>query len=110
MLVDDDGGSLTPVLAAWQRYKREPLIGAYLAKDPEAIASDAVRSGRLAMDVLDHVVDTRLQVFEFVDVDHDGTVAARVIDRLPWRLWMRTEDVGEGHLARLRDRLGIVQI
>ena len=107
MLVD---GKPSQVFAAWQRHKSEPQIGAYMARPLDGISRDAARTGQLAADILEHLVDTRLQVFEFIDVAEDGRITPRPMDRLPWRLWMRPKDVGDENLARLRDRLGTVQI
>jgi hypothetical protein len=109
----NDGGLIddraTPVegIIVWQR--RQP--GATGSGTIEPPYEDTVRYvgevGRLALDILDQLTQSRLRIFDLMDLKADGTWTTRPLTTTPWLWWFRRGDVSERSLELLSTRFGM---
>jgi len=94
-------------MGVWARRTKRVDWGGHHSVAHAAMAQHVLGVGGLALDVLDYLVATRLEIFDFLRIEDDGTVTPLPINAIPWQFWMRPSDVGEANLHRLRERLGV---
>lgn len=94
-------------MAVWARRAKRLDSGGYHMAEHKIIAERMRSIGGLALDVLDYLITTRLEIFDFLRFEDNGTLTPLPLTTIPWQFWMRAGDVGEQHLNRLRDRLRV---
>ena len=62
---------------------------------PEEIVRTAAGTGRLATDLVDAFIHSRLALFDSVEFADDGSVVALRPTHLPWTIWLRKFDLPE---------------
>jgi hypothetical protein len=98
--VEDDVDAVTeetprrsPSLAAWLRGgKAFEGRGEFGLSAPELVRT-AAGTGRLAIDLIDAFVHSRLTLFDAIELDEKGDVVALGPIRLPWTIWLREADL-----------------
>jgi hypothetical protein len=94
-------------IVVWRRF-RPGAEGFGQIEPPYAETADYVaRRGRLALDVLRYLVDTRVNVFELADFRADGTWTLKPMRQTPWLWWFDKNDVAETTLTHLSKRFGV---
>ncbi len=61
----------------------------------------------VALDVLEHPVDSRLRMFELIDLRADGSWTLRPLQTTPWQWWFDKNDVSESSRAVLSSRFNL---
>jgi hypothetical protein len=124
-LVADDGAEIAPSIAVWYRRKPEGVGHGDTNLTPEEVAREAEARGHLAVDLVEHIVNSNLALFNAVEFDKDGKLALKPPIRsaeaddgttqtyhrfsLPWKFWFaHRTDVSEETLILLQERFGIV--
>lgn len=93
-LVEDRGRRIDGIVV-WMR-KRSAAHGFGQIEPPYKDSADYIaRLGRLALDVLRYLVDTRVNVFDLVDLRADGSWSPRPPEHPPWLWWFNKNDLGE---------------
>jgi hypothetical protein len=103
----EDRSDVEAQMVVWKQRSDDVDVGAAYDFAHEQMASNVVAVGNLALDAMDYIVATRLALFDHVRFEDDGSVTPLPMRSIPWQFWMRTDDVGEENLARLRDRLRV---
>ena len=94
-------------MGVWARRTKGLEAGGYHAMEHKDFATQVRGVGGLALDMLDYLIDTRLEIFDFLQFEDDGRVTTRQLNAIPWQFWMRSGDVGQENITRLRDRLHV---
>jgi hypothetical protein len=106
VLTDDEQTELGH-LVVWRRKVGLPE-GFHAIEPPfEPIADWLDHIGKIALEVIDFLARQRLQIFEHVEINPDGSWRPRPIDGLPWIWWLRSDDLSEEDRAVLADRFGL---
>jgi hypothetical protein len=63
--------------------------------------------GRLAIDLLDHLIDSRLRFFELLDLQPDGSITPLRLAPPPWRWWFHDADLDRRSRTLLTARFGV---
>jgi hypothetical protein len=64
-------------------------------------------AANVALDVLEHLVDSRLRMFELMDRWADGSWTLRPLKTTPWQWWFDKNDVSESSRALLSSRFNM---
>jgi hypothetical protein len=98
--VGDGVNELTPTtprriasLAAWHRGGKQMDGGGEFGLSPSEIANTVEGTGRLAIDLCDAFVESRLAVFDAVEFGSEATIVALRPAQLPWTVWLREADL-----------------
>jgi hypothetical protein len=104
LVEEDDGETDLGGLIILRRKARQADIGSHSLTPLEEIGGHVDRVGRLALDMAQFIVDTRLGVFDGIDFGEDGSVSTKPLRVSPWQFWMRRADVGDENLRHLAGR------
>jgi len=95
-------------IVVWMR-KRSTAQGFGQIEPPYSESAEYIAGvGRLALDVVRYLVDSRVNVFDLVDLRADGTWSPKPLDHPPWLWWFNKNDLAEQTRAQLSRRFGIV--
>jgi hypothetical protein len=101
--VGDDVTELTPEthrhepsVAVWARRPKATEAYADFNLDAEKLADYAAGTGRLAIDLTDAFVETRLSLFDALVFDDRGELSGLRPLQLRWTIWLREEDLDQG--------------
>jgi hypothetical protein len=61
----------------------------------------------IALDVLAHLVDSRLRIFELVELRADGTWTPQPLRSTPWQWWFNKKGVSEKSREMLSRRFNM---
>lgn len=102
----DDAASIEGIVV-WQR--RRPGAEGYGHIPPpyDGMADYVVAAANVALDVLEHLVDSRVRIFELVDLRADGTWTPQPLRGTPWRWWFDKNDVSKGSRELLSKRFNM---
>jgi len=98
-ILEEDGAERHPSIAVWLRKKgcADPHVDTNLT--PEEVAAEIAWAGRLALDVTQFLVDSRLRLFEQFEIDQRGQVTGLQM-RTPLGFWFQEGDIsGQSHDA-----------
>lgn len=99
--VEDDTKRYEPSIAIWTRARRANPVMADFSVDPAEIVEWASGTGRVAVDMCDAFVETRLAVVETIAFSDDGQALGLRGMQVPWTIWLREEDLDRRHWERL---------
>lgn len=88
-------------IAVWRRSLRRDDVAGNAVDEADAIVDVAGGSGRLALDLIDALIDTRIAVFDGIELGDDGEVVALTPLQVPWTVWLRAQDLDEAHWKHL---------
>lgn len=98
--VNDDVDDVTdatprrvPSIAVWHRGSKQMEGRADFSLEPQDAARTAAATGRLAIDLVDAFVDSRMALFDAIEFEKDGSVTALRPAQLPWTVWLRAGDL-----------------
>jgi hypothetical protein len=80
-------------LAAWHRGGKQMEGRGEFGLSASEIANTVEGTGRLAIDLCDAFVESRLAVFDAVEFGPDATIVALRPTQLPWTVWLREADL-----------------
>jgi hypothetical protein len=107
LVEEDEAETELGGLIAWRRRAPAADIGSHSLTPLGQIADHAESVGRLALDMVKFIIDTRLGIFEGVEFTDDGSVSPRPMNASPWQFWMRRSDVSQQTIRLLAAR-GVV--
>jgi hypothetical protein len=95
LVEDDDDTATIEGIVVWQR--RRPGAEAYGHIPPpyDEMADYVVAAANIALDVLEHLVDSRVRILELVELRADGAWTPQPLAGTPWRWWFSKHDVSE---------------
>jgi hypothetical protein len=105
-LIDDSGDEVDGIVV-WMRRRAAALGYGHIPPPYNDMAHYLVAAGRTALDVLDHLVDSRLRIFELVDLRADGSSTLKPLKTTPWQWWFDKHDVSERSRELLSARFKI---
>lgn len=103
----DDRTEVISTMGVWARRSKGVAWAGHHSSTHDEVAEHVLGIGHLALDMLDYLVATRVKIFDAMQIEKDGTVTVSPISGIPWQFWMRPSEVGQAHLDRLRERLGV---
>jgi len=105
-LIDDNGDEVDGIVV-WMRRRAAALGYGHIPPPYDDMAHYLVAAGRTALDVLDHLVDSRVRIFELVDLRADGSWTLKPLKTTPWQWWFDKHDVSERSRELLSARFKI---
>lgn len=109
-LVDDAGADEETSLQIWLTRGGEGSAWGDTELTPTEVADQVRRTGVLALDIFEYLLDARLGSVELIEFGDDGSVHALRRPSSLWTFWFHETQVSERTRARLRKRFGIVPI
>lgn len=91
-LLDDHGAEVEGIVV-WTRRRQGAEGYGHIAPPYDQMADYLVAAANTALDVLEHLVDSRLRIFELVDLGADGSWALKPLTKTPWQWWFDKNDV-----------------
>jgi hypothetical protein len=105
--VTDDRTEAVDQLVVWMRRTSVPIGFGSIDPPFEGVGRWVEQVGNLAADVTEHLVRTRLRMFDFVRVQRGGTWNAQPATAPPWVWWFHERDLVESDQQLLTSRYGI---
>lgn len=108
-----DGGMIddrtTPVegIVVWARRRANATGGGIIEPPYEATVEYIGQLGRLALDLVEHLVESRLRIFDLIDLKADGSWTSLPLRMTPWLWWLRERDVSVDARELLSQRFGL---
>lgn len=106
-LVDDGGDEIEPSIQVWLRHGRDGTAWGDTQLQPDQVAEQVSRTGVLALDIFDYLVDARLASVDLIEFNEDGSIRALRQPSALWTFWFHEQQVSERTKQRLRERFGI---
>lgn len=106
-LVDNVGDEVEPSLQIWLRRGGDGKAWGDTKLQPDQVAEQVRRTGVLALDIFDYLVDTRLASVDLIEFNDDGSIRALRQPSSLWTFWFHEPQVSERTKQRLRERFGI---
>jgi hypothetical protein len=105
-LLDDTGAEVDGIVV-WQRHRPGAEGYGHIAPPFEETAEYLADVADVALDVLEHLVDSRLRMFELIDLRANGTWNLKPLKTTPWQWWFEKNDLSESSRALLSARFKI---
>jgi hypothetical protein len=109
-LVDDTGADEETSLQIWLTRGGEGSAWGDTELTPTEVAEQVRRTGVLALDIFEYLLDARLGSVELIEFGDDGSVHALRQPGSFWTFWFHETQVSERSRDRLRERFGIVPL
>jgi hypothetical protein len=109
-LIDDTGADEETSLQIWLTRGGEGSAWGDTELTPTEVADQVRRTGVLALDIYEYLLDVRLGSVELVEFGDDGSVQALRQPRSFWTFWFHEAQVSERTRDRLRERFGIALV
>jgi hypothetical protein len=106
-LVDEEGGEVEPSLQIWLRRGGDGTAWGDTKQQPDEVAEQVRRTGVLALDIFDYLVDTRLTSVDLVEFNDDGSIRALCQPSSLWTFWFHESQVSRQSRKRLTERFGM---
>ncbi len=104
----DDRETHVEGIVVWARRQPTPVSAGVIHPPYEQTVAYVGQVGRLALDVIEHLVQSRLRIFELIQLAADGSWTTRRLRGMPWLWWFRQDDVSEQARDVLSERFGAV--
>jgi hypothetical protein len=107
LVEDNDDTATIDGIVVWQR--RRPGAEGYGHIPPpyDTMSDYVVAAANIALDVLAHLVDSRVRILELVELHADGTWTPMPLRSTPWEWWFSKNDVSEGSRELLSSRFSM---
>lgn len=105
--VTDDRTEAVDQLVVWMRRTSVPIGFGSIDPPFEAVGRWVEQVGKLAADVTEHLVRTRLRMFDFMRVERGGSWNLQPATASPWVWWFHERDLVESDQQLLTSRYGI---
>jgi hypothetical protein len=104
-IVDEHESPIDGVVI-WARMQPEAKVGSHATGSLVEVSDDIQAEGKLALEVTEFLLASRLQVLEWIPFDADGNLMPNptTLKVSPWRFWMRTGDITDADVAHLKGR------
>lgn len=103
----DDAGTEVEGIVVWQRRRSGAEGYGHIPPPFDAMADYLAAAANVARDVLEHLVDSRLRMFELIDLRADGSWTPRPLKTTPWQRWFDKTVVSESSRALLSARFNM---
>lgn len=84
-----------PSIAIWRRGRSELEAFGDFNLLPAEIVDQASRAGRLCRSLVDAFAESRVRIFDALELDENGEVVAFHPTHVPWTYWLRPADLTE---------------
>lgn len=108
LVADQEEEDVVEGVVVWMRRKESATGFGHIPPPFAGTAEYVVAAGNTALDVLEHLVDSRLRIFDLIDLTPDGSWSLKPLSTTPWCWWISKGDLSERSLQLLRTRFGIV--
>jgi hypothetical protein len=92
-LVGDDDEDAIDGVVVWVRRKESATGFGHIPPPLAGTAEYVVAAGNTALDVLEHLVDSRLRIFDLIDLDEHGSWVLKPLTTTPWCWWLSSDDL-----------------
>lgn len=103
----DDANSAVEGIVVWMRRRGSAIGYGHIPPPFDQMADYLAAVGATALDVLEHLVDSRLRIFELMTFSADGNWTLKPLDKTPWQWWFDKNDVSEDARRLLSERFKI---
>jgi hypothetical protein len=93
--VDETTPTREPSIAIWRRGRSELEAFGDFNLLPAEIVDQASRAGRLCRRLVDAFAESRVRIFDALELDENGEVVAFHPTHVPWTYWLRPADLTE---------------
>jgi hypothetical protein len=102
----EDRGDVVEALVVWMRRKASAHGYGQLEPPYDETANRVVGIGELAIDLISYLVDSRISVFDLIDLKADGSWTPKPFRRAPWLWWFDKNDLKASTRAHISERFG----
>jgi hypothetical protein len=103
----DAAGAEVDGIVVWQRRRSGAEGYGHIPPPFDEMADYLAAAANVALDVLEHLVDSRLRIFELIDLRADGSWTLRPLKTTPWQWWFDKSDVSESSRGLLGTRFNM---
>ena len=82
-----------PSIAIWRRGRREPEGFGDFNLSPRDVVHQASSAGRQCHLLVDAFAESRLRIFDALELDEAGEVVRLLLTHIPWTHWLRPADL-----------------
>lgn len=108
-LVDDDDDTATiEGIVVWMRRRAGAEGYGHIPPPYDDMAAYVAAAAEIALDVLEHLVDSRVRIFELVELRADGSWTPKPLTGTPWRWWFDKNEVSEQSRELLSKRFKMI--
>lgn len=109
-LVDGAGAEIDPSLQVWLRRAGDGKAWGHTELQPDEVVEQIRRTGVLALDIFDYLVDARLASVDLIEFNDDGSIRALRQPESLWTFWFHEPQVSERTKQRLTQRFGVLML
>ncbi len=108
-LYAEDGEERTQSIGVWWSSKNSPQEEGHgdTKLRPSEVAYEVSRSGHLALDIADYLVDARLRSLDSITFGLEGEVSPPDRIHAPWEFWLHAGQLSDQARARLEVTFGV---
>lgn len=107
LVEDHDDTATIEGIVVWQRRRPGAEGYGHIPRPYDGMADYVVAAANVALDVVEHLVDSRVRILELIDLRADGTWTPQTLNGTPWRWWFDKNDVSEGSRELLSKRFNM---
>lgn len=105
-LVDDEGDDVDAIIV-WMRRRSSAEGYGHIEAPFDEMLEYIAAMGEIALDVLTHLVDSRLRIFDLLEIKSDGTWSLQPLRGMPWQWWFDKKDISDSARMLLAARFDI---
>lgn len=105
VMVEGDDETAIEAIVVWRRKTSRIEAQGFIRPPYDEAVETADGYGQLAIDLAEHLVETRLRLFEPIVFEPDGSVRVEPMSSPPWVWWLKQSDVSQAAREVLRRRL-----
>ena len=95
LVENEDETATIDGIVVWQRGRPGAEGYGHIPPPFDRMADYVIAAANIALDVLAHLVDSRLRIFELVELRADGAWMPKPLTETPWQWWFSKNDVSE---------------
>ncbi len=93
--VEDTTPTHQPSIAIWRRGRSKPEGWGDFNLAPQEVVRQASSAGRLCQQLVHSFVESRVRIFDALELDEAGEVSRLLPTHIPWTHWLRPADLAE---------------
>jgi hypothetical protein len=94
-VVDETTATLEPSIAIWRRGRTEPEAFGDFNLSPKEVVRQASGAGRQCHQLVEAFTESRLRIFDALELHEAGEVTRLLPTHIPWTHWLRPADLTE---------------
>jgi hypothetical protein len=107
LVEDHDETATIEGIVVWQRRRSGAEGYGHIPPPYDRMADYVVAAANVALDVLEHLVDSRVRIFELIELRADGTWTPQPLRGTPWQWWFDKNDVSKSSRELLSKRFNM---